>query len=290
MAAVLACGPGAVLSHGSAGRALELGASRGPIEVTPTFWRSPRSGIRLHQTARARGRRDDSREAGFLSRTVERTLLDLAPRLDSRQLERAVVTADRTGSLRWPELLRLLDRTPRAPWGRSAAAAGGAGCRPAARWSRDRRWRSTSSSLCREADLPTARRSMCSSEGHLVDFLWPAQQVIVETDGYALSQRSPDLRARPSRHESTWKPRAIGPPRHLPHARPRLGPVHPPRFAAPSCAAASRHPPPTRIKFIQLFHARTRMRRDGEGRVRGADASAPRRRRGPEAATPRPGR
>jgi hypothetical protein len=43
--------------------------------------------------------------------TVERTLTDMAAGLDERQLERAVVAADRAGRLSWPRLVETLDRS-----------------------------------------------------------------------------------------------------------------------------------------------------------------------------------
>jgi Transcriptional regulator, AbiEi antitoxin len=94
-AALLACGPEAVLSHHSAAAVWRLmpddDADR-PVEVTLLQGQSrSRAGITVH-----RGRlepRDVRLVAGLRATVVARTLADLAPRLDSRALERVVADA-----------------------------------------------------------------------------------------------------------------------------------------------------------------------------------------------------
>jgi very-short-patch-repair endonuclease len=134
----------------------------------------------LHQT-RVLEPVDVTVEAGIPVTSVERTLLDMAHRYDDRQLERAVVNADRTGRLRWPRLRLLVDRTPLRP---------GAGRlrRVASRVSpRAIDTRSPTEvdflALCREARLPEPAVNVLIA-GYLVDFLWPAERLIVETDTY----------------------------------------------------------------------------------------------------------
>jgi hypothetical protein len=120
-------------------------------------------------------------ELGIPITSLERTLLDIAVRLDRRQLEHAVVAADRSRRLRWPELWRLLERTPRR--------AGAGRLRSVAREVDPRAAEARSPlevdflSLCRKAGLPLPHVNVLA-EGHLVDFLWPASRVVVETDGY----------------------------------------------------------------------------------------------------------
>jgi hypothetical protein len=181
MAAVLACGPGAALSHGSAAQLWGLRGSRGAIEVIRRSGGARHRGIRLHQTRRL-GARETTEEAGIPVTSIERTLLDMAGRLDPKQLERMLVAADRSGRLRWPELSRLLER--------------GRGCRGAGRLRRvaaevDPRAVDTLSGvevdflvLCRKADIPPPQVNVLIA-GHLVDFLWPGERVIVETDSYS---------------------------------------------------------------------------------------------------------
>lgn len=180
MAAVLACGPNAVLSHSSAAELWAFARSRGFPEVTRRSGGSRRSGLRLHQT-RILEPVDVTVEAGIPVTSVERTLLDIARGYDDRRLERAVVDADRTGRLRWPRLRLLLDRTPHRP--------GAVRLRRVASRISPRAIDARSPTevdflaLCREAGLPEPAVNVLI-EGHLVDFLWPAERLIVETDTY----------------------------------------------------------------------------------------------------------
>ncbi len=180
MAAVLATGPHAVLSHGSAAELWSIRQSRGLPEVTRRSGGTTRSGVRLHQT-RILEPVEMTTEAGIPVTSVERTLLDISADLYDRQLERAVVAADRTGRLRWPELDRLLARTPRRK--------GAARLRRVAHRVSPYAIEAKSPlevdflAVCRDAGLPQPHVNALI-EGHLVDFLWPAQRIVVETDGY----------------------------------------------------------------------------------------------------------
>lgn len=181
MAAVLACGARAVLSHGSAAHLWDLRGSRAPIEVTrPAGPRYRPRGVLVHQS-RSLSAADITTEAGIAATSVERTLLDIAGRLDDRQLERALVAADRSRRLRWPELRRVLD----APGGRR-----GVGRLRRLALQVDPRAADTRSvtevdflALCREAGLPLPEVNVIV-EGQLVDFYWPKERVVVETDSY----------------------------------------------------------------------------------------------------------
>lgn len=182
MAAVLASGPGAVLSHGSAMALWGMRRSGEAIEVlrqTGGVHRD-RPEIRLHQT-RSLPSGDVQSEGGIPVTTIERTLLDMASRLDAKQLERALVTVDRSGRLRWEELQRKV--------------AGGRGKKGIGRlrlvaMEVDPRAVDTFSplevdflGLCREYGLPLPQVNVVV-EGYLVDFYWPEQRLVVETDGY----------------------------------------------------------------------------------------------------------
>jgi hypothetical protein len=183
MAAVLACGPGAVLSHGSAAHLWGLRGSRGPTEVLrcsggPHQRRPP---IRLHQTRRL-DPADTVTERGIPVTSIERTLLDMAGRLDDRQLERALVTAERSGRLRWSELGRVLEqRRGRKGAGRLRRIAAEVDPQAAEALSP---LEVDFLALCRKEDLPPPAVNVLV-EGHLVDFLWPDARVVVETDSYS---------------------------------------------------------------------------------------------------------
>jgi hypothetical protein len=121
-------------------------------------------------------------EANIPVTTIERALLDMAGRLDMRQLEHAVVAADRTGRLRWGVLQRMVC---------SGRGRKGIGKLRRVIVNVDPRAVDTKSpleidflALCREFDLPLPQVNVLA-EGYLVDFLWPAQKVVVETDSYA---------------------------------------------------------------------------------------------------------
>jgi hypothetical protein len=93
MAAVLAGGSGAALSHRSAAALWGLGPSlRGLTEVTVERQRWPRRGIEMHRGSLPSDELTASR--GIPVTTVARTLLDLAAVLSRRQVERAVHEAE----------------------------------------------------------------------------------------------------------------------------------------------------------------------------------------------------
>lgn len=191
MAAILASGPGAVLSHGSAMALWDMRGSRGPVEVLRRSGgvHRHRPGIRLHQT-RSLPDHHVCEEQGIPVTTIERTLIDMAGRLDSKQLEHAVVAADRTGRLRWGELQGVVLR------GRGRK---GIGKLRRVAFEVDPRAVDTKSpleidflALCREFGLPLPQVNVLA-EGYLVDFLWPAERVVVETDSYTYHADHPSF-------------------------------------------------------------------------------------------------
>jgi predicted transcriptional regulator of viral defense system len=96
MAAVIACGRGAVLSHRTAAAAHGLlGQAGGSIDVTVPS-RSPRRrpGVRVHRSPGLRTE-DVTTVGGIPCTTVARTLLDLAAVLNARTLARALEAAER---------------------------------------------------------------------------------------------------------------------------------------------------------------------------------------------------
>jgi very-short-patch-repair endonuclease len=111
-AAVLACGPGATLSHDSA--AALWGLRRWP--ATPEVScpkKRVRAGITTYRTTTLRGR-DVTTNFGILVTTVIRTIIDIEPRLTDAQLIRAVQDARHARHLRPSTLDELLRRCRRA--------------------------------------------------------------------------------------------------------------------------------------------------------------------------------
>ena len=179
MAAVLAVGWGAVLSHGAAGALLGLRHSDS-LEVTaPT--RRIRPGIRVH---RSRVPSDETRvERGIPVTDVSRTLLDLAAVLRPHQLQRAMNEAEvmRLGSA--VSLMDLIARYPRRPGVAAVrmilARLEGGGA-------------STHSELearfiafVRDRGLQAPSVNVLV-EGFQCDCVWRAQRLIVELDGRAV--------------------------------------------------------------------------------------------------------
>jgi hypothetical protein len=184
MAAVLACGPGAALSHFSAGHHWGMCGSRSRIEVlrqSGGFHPKGHGGVRLHQTRRLEPY-EVTVERGIPVAVRERVLLDLAARTDSKRLERMFVQAYKSGHLSWPRLGRIIIRRR--------------GCKGVGKLRRialevDPEALETKSpsevdflALWREEGPPVPSVNVLV-EGHLVDFLWAEQKVIVETDSWS---------------------------------------------------------------------------------------------------------
>jgi very-short-patch-repair endonuclease len=91
MAAVLACGPCAALSHHKAGALWGLRPSSSPkIDVTvPNTNGRRRAGVRIHRS-RALGADEVTVEDGIPATTPERTILDLAATLSVAHLEKVL--------------------------------------------------------------------------------------------------------------------------------------------------------------------------------------------------------
>src|SRR5436305_6691507 len=106
--ALLACGPAAVLSHGSAATVWGIFKRwEMPFEVTaPTLHR--RRGIRVHRGALQR--RDIKTQLGIRVTSPARTLLDVAPRIRDKALRRAVNDLRRPGQLHLQQLEEILLR------------------------------------------------------------------------------------------------------------------------------------------------------------------------------------
>jgi very-short-patch-repair endonuclease len=183
LAAVLACGEGAVLSHASAAAhwgLLQSDATR--IDVSTPASRHSTSGIRLHRS-RALIARDTTNHQGIPITTVPRTLLDLAADVQSHRLERALAQAER---------LRLYDH--RAIEDLLARANGHRGTTRLARaTAQDPKFTRSDLeawflSLVREIDLPEPLVNFAlTAPDHPrleVDFCWPQPRLIVELDGW----------------------------------------------------------------------------------------------------------
>lgn len=181
MAAVLACGPDAVLSHGDAAALWDLRpVPGGVIHVTAPGKHSHR-GVRCHTTSVPLAPQDRMRIDGIPVTSLSRTLLDIAGVLSHQRLRSTVEAAQRRGVLNVRDVTELLARCSghrgsgklravlaelhdEAPWAQSEAEL-------------------RMLELIREADLSEPQCNVIV-EGVLVDFYWPQFRLVVEVDGY----------------------------------------------------------------------------------------------------------
>ena len=182
MAAVLACGPGAALSHRSAADLLGLRPCNRPaIEVTaPGRTGRGRPGIEVHRATGLEAR-DVIHVDGIPCTTVARTLLDLAETIDQTALERAI---ERAETLKIFDLTAVLDVLSRAGNRRGATKLRAAltAYLPEPSFTRselEKRFLA----LCREAGLPKPQVNT-SEDGKEVDFTWSDRRLIAEVDSH----------------------------------------------------------------------------------------------------------
>lgn len=186
MAAVLACGPHAALSHGSALTLWGIWKRWDtPFDITVAADRRP-AGIRVHRV-RDLDRRDVTRHHGIPVTTLARTLLDRAPRMTTKSITRAMNTGRLNGHLHLSALAEVADRHPHHP-GRSklAVVLGRATERPTRSGNED-----TFPAFCERYELPVPEMSATVC-GYEVDALFADAKLIVELDGWAFhsSRRS----------------------------------------------------------------------------------------------------
>jgi hypothetical protein len=184
LAAVLACGEGAVLSHRSA--AMHLGFLRarpGDVDVTSAHGRAGRTGrtgIALHE---CKLRSDEVALHGNLPTTrPARTLFDLGEcvDIDGDRLTSACEEADRLGLLQMKELEQVVERG----WGRHAL-------KPIRPILIEARHAATTRSpledrflnFCRDRGIPTPVTNTMVL-GYEIDALWPSARLIVELDSW----------------------------------------------------------------------------------------------------------
>lgn len=116
MAATLALGPRALLSHKSAGKLHGLLSTDQTVaDVTVPGVRSTRrrKGLRVH-VVESLHPEDIARVDGIQLTSIARTIVDLAAVLTLTQLRRVIEQADRSGVLNPLALQRAMDRRPRA--------------------------------------------------------------------------------------------------------------------------------------------------------------------------------
>jgi very-short-patch-repair endonuclease len=191
MAAVLACGPYARLSHGSAVALMGIEGHAGndiDVSIPSTARRRPR-GIVVHRRAGRASEAITSYERIPVTPIVL-TMIDLAAAASRAEIARAVNEADRL-DLITPDTLRSeLDAWPGVP-----------GVRALRELLDESTFTATESELERMF-LPIARtiglgvpQTQQLVNGYRVDFFWPELGLVVETDGLRY-HRTPEQQAR----------------------------------------------------------------------------------------------
>ena len=201
MAAVLACGSGAVLSHWSAAA---LWGLLWPLERAIAVWASTHrrghEGVHVHW-ARRLDPRDRTIRDGIPVTTVPRTVLDLAAIGNKPTLERATNQADRGGWL-GPGILADLRQRHRGRKGMAAFRAATANLTP-----QTRRTESDLEvaflALCRKHRLPEPTMN-AEVLGFRVDAHFPGTKLVVELDFYGY-HRTPAEFDRDRRRDAALK-------------------------------------------------------------------------------------
>lgn len=182
MAAVLACGPEAVLSHRAAVALWDLRPiPSGAIDVTvPGRTRAGRHGIRVHNVRRL-DPEDRAIVDGIPVTALHRALLDYAELAPFQQLRHALDAAARRELLDGRKLDALYERA-QGRHGLKPLKAAVAQLRGPVPWTQseiERRFLA----MIREAGLPEPQANVFV-EGFLVDLWWPQARLVVEIDSH----------------------------------------------------------------------------------------------------------
>lgn len=220
MAAVLACGPGAALSHRSAaalwGFAKEHPDYIGLSVLRPSEARLP--GVRVHRRPNLPAEDITQRRNIPLTQPV-RTFLDLVSVMGPRNLERAVNEADKLDVIDADALRKALDDH-----------AGEPGVRPLRRILDQHTFRLSDDELERlfrplasaaGLPVPLTKHKLGRFE---VDFFWPSLGLVVETDGWRY-HRTPSAQTRDALRFQTHTAAGLTPLRFS-HHQVKYEPAH----------------------------------------------------------------
>jgi very-short-patch-repair endonuclease len=191
MAAVLACGPGAVLSHRDAAALHDLrrsGSAKAVHVTAPGRRRHNRPGIIVHNVRHLHPD-DCAMVDGIPVTSVHRTVLDYAETARPQELRWAFEAYDRLDLLDMRKLDAVMARNPgrRGIKPLTALTAKYRGPAPDTRSGNERRFLA----LIREAGLPEPSVNVVVA-GIVVDFFWPEQRLVVEVDSYTFHHTPAD--------------------------------------------------------------------------------------------------
>jgi hypothetical protein len=180
LAAVKACGPDAVLSHGSAAALWDLRRGSSPVvHVTTPGRRSPR-GLTVHRV-RQLDREDRALRDGIPVTSVARTALDCAETMAPRELTRLLEQAERLGLFNLIAIQRVLERSPGRRGAKPLRAALTQMEPEPPRVNSD--WERDLLDFCADIGVPKPELTVIV-EGYEVDALWREKKLIVELDSW----------------------------------------------------------------------------------------------------------
>ena len=180
IAAVLACGPAAMLSHRSSLESWGAIAPSGrPVSVTAPGSLRTRTGIEIHQS-RTLTADDRAIVDGIPCTSIARTLLDFAATARPQDLARAIEELERLRLFDGAQMNRALIRA-------NGSRGTGRLRRALAEWTEPAFTRSEAErrllQLIRDASLPSPSVNTWVA-GHEVDLHWPEHRLVAEVDGY----------------------------------------------------------------------------------------------------------
>jgi very-short-patch-repair endonuclease len=199
LAAVMACGPGAALSHRDAAVLWDLRQSNSPLidVIVPSQNGRRRQGIRIHRSARLRPE-EVTVSRGIPVTTVARTLLDLADVLERQALRRVITEAEYLNRFDLTAIDAVVDSNPGRRSAKLVEAVGAAGDR-------------TRSKL-EDRFLAFVERHGVEQpqtgvwiEGYETDFVWTRAGLVVELDGFAAHKTRSTFNADRLRDRRLWR-------------------------------------------------------------------------------------
>jgi putative AbiEi antitoxin of type IV toxin-antitoxin system/uncharacterized protein DUF559 len=200
LAAVLACGPGAVLSHRDAAALWELRKSNSvyiDVTVPSRNGRVRRRGIRVHRSGRLVVEEVTIRH-GIPVTTVARTLLDLADVLDRQTLSRVITEAEYTHRFDMAAIDAVVQNNPGRRSAKLMRAAGG-------RLHRTRSGLELRFLGFLERHGVEEPETGVWIEGYETDFLWPEARLVVELDGLAAHRTTAAMKGDRRRDRILWR-------------------------------------------------------------------------------------
>jgi len=200
LAAVLACGPGAVLSHRDAGVLWDLRQSNSAyidVTVPSRNGRKRQAGIRVHRSGRLRPDEVTVRN-GIPVTTVARTLLDLADVLEIQALKRVITEAEYLNRFDMTAINAAVQNNPGRRGARLMEAAGA------------RRHRTRSPLEQRFLGLLERHRveepeSGVWIAGYEADFVWRQAGLVVELDGLDAHRTTAAMKGDRRRDRILWR-------------------------------------------------------------------------------------